>query len=116
MHPTVHPRLGALPDQPRLLRELRLLERQTHRSGKDSVDHGRNGYDDHANAACGVLNLVARLAARPRTKIVSPLFYSKQLGWFGDGQANTPPPPGYQRTHEPWRDYVGGSDPFAREW
>jgi hypothetical protein len=26
-----------------------------HGSGKDSVDHGRNGHDDHANAVCGVL-------------------------------------------------------------
>jgi len=23
--------------------------------GKDTVDHGRNGHDDHANAVCGVL-------------------------------------------------------------
>jgi hypothetical protein len=38
-----------------LLRELRLLERHTHRSGKDTVDHPRNGRDDHANAVCGVL-------------------------------------------------------------
>jgi hypothetical protein len=25
------------------------------RSGRDTVDHGRNGHDDHANAVCGVL-------------------------------------------------------------
>ena len=47
--------LVRLPDQPKLLRELRLLERRSHRSGKDSVDHGRGGHDDHANACCGVL-------------------------------------------------------------
>jgi hypothetical protein len=47
--------LARLPDHPRLLRELRLLERKTHRSGKDSVDHGRNGTDDYANAVCGVM-------------------------------------------------------------
>ena len=47
--------LVRLPNHPRLLRELRLLERHTHRSGRDTVDHGRNGHDDHANAACGVL-------------------------------------------------------------
>jgi hypothetical protein len=35
-----------------LLRELRLLERRTHRSGKDSVDHGRSGHDDLANVVC----------------------------------------------------------------
>jgi hypothetical protein len=39
----------------RLLRELRLLERHTHRSGRDTVDHGRSGHDDHVNAVCGVL-------------------------------------------------------------
>ncbi len=49
-----------LPDHPRLVRELRLLERHTHRSGKDTVDHGRNGHDDYANAACGVLYTLSR--------------------------------------------------------
>jgi hypothetical protein len=38
-----------------LLRELRLLERHTHRSGKDSIDHPKNGRDDYANAVCGCL-------------------------------------------------------------
>jgi hypothetical protein len=47
--------LVRLPEHPRLIRELRLLERHTHRSGRDSVDHGRSGSDDHANAVCGVL-------------------------------------------------------------
>ena len=47
--------LVRLPDHPKLLRELRLLERHTHRSGKDTVDHGRGGHDDYANACCGVL-------------------------------------------------------------
>src|SRR5262249_24039806 len=45
--------LISIPDHPRLLRELRLLERRTHRSGKDTVDHGRSGHDDLANALCG---------------------------------------------------------------
>jgi hypothetical protein len=30
------------------------------RSGKDSVDHPRNGRDDHANAACGALHMIGR--------------------------------------------------------
>jgi hypothetical protein len=51
--------LVRLPNHPKLLRELRLLERRVHRSGKDSVDHGRNGHDDHANAVCGVLQLLS---------------------------------------------------------
>jgi hypothetical protein len=48
-----------LPDHPRLLRELRLLERRTHRSGKDSVDHPKNGRDDYANSVCGVLRVLS---------------------------------------------------------
>ena len=40
----------SIPDHPKLIRELRLLERRTSRVGKDIVDHGRNGSDDHANA------------------------------------------------------------------
>jgi hypothetical protein len=47
--------LVRLPDHAKLLRELRLLERQTHRGGKESVDHPRGGHDDLANAVCGVL-------------------------------------------------------------
>jgi Phage Terminase len=43
----------SIPDFQPLLRELRLLERSTHRSGRDTVDHGRNGSDDYANALCG---------------------------------------------------------------
>jgi hypothetical protein len=44
-----------LPEHPKLLRELHLLERHTHRSGRDTVDHPRNGRDDFANAVAGVL-------------------------------------------------------------
>jgi hypothetical protein len=47
--------LVSLPDHARLLRELRMLERRSHRSGKDSVDHGRSGHDDFANSVAGVL-------------------------------------------------------------
>ena len=47
----------SIPDNTKLLRELRLLERRTHRSGKDSVDHPRAGSDDHANALFGMLRL-----------------------------------------------------------
>jgi hypothetical protein len=50
----------SIPDHPKLLRELRLLERHTHRSGRDTVDHGRiNGNDDYSNALVGMLRLNA---------------------------------------------------------
>ena len=52
--------LVSLPDHPRLLRELRLLERHTHRSGRDTVDHGRAGHDDYSNAVCGVLRRLSK--------------------------------------------------------
>ena len=48
--------LARLPNNARLIRELRLLERRTQRSGKDTVEHPRNGHDDHANVVCGVLS------------------------------------------------------------
>jgi hypothetical protein len=48
--------LVRLPDHSKLLRELRLLERQAHRGGKESVDHPRGGHDDFANAVCGALH------------------------------------------------------------
>jgi hypothetical protein len=47
-----------IPDIPILVRELRLLERRTARSGKDAVDHPRGGSDDHANVLFGALHAV----------------------------------------------------------
>jgi hypothetical protein len=47
-----------LPEQPDLLRELKLLERKQSRSGRDQIDHPRGSTDDFANAACGVLHLL----------------------------------------------------------
>lgn len=51
----------SIPDHAPLLRELRLLERATHKGGRDVVDHPRNGSDDFANALCGA----AVLARKP---------------------------------------------------
>ncbi len=44
--------------------ELMQLERRTARSGKDSVDHPPGGRDDHANAVCGCLTLLATTVRR----------------------------------------------------
>lgn len=57
-----------IPDHPILLRELRGLERRVHRSGKDTVDHGAHGSDDHANALCGALYGALRETRRPKTR------------------------------------------------
>jgi hypothetical protein len=53
--------LVSLPAHPKLLHELRQLERQVHRGGRDSVDHPRGGSDDYANSVCGVLRGLSRL-------------------------------------------------------
>jgi hypothetical protein len=52
----------SIPDHPKLIRELRLLERRTSRIGKDVVDHGRNGSDDFANSLAGVLRSLANVS------------------------------------------------------
>ena len=49
----------SIPNHPKLLRELRLLERRTSRLSRDVVDHGVNGSDDHANALAGCLRCLA---------------------------------------------------------
>ena len=49
-----------------LTSQLQQLERRTARSGKDSVDHGPNGHDDYANAACGALTLCTQHRAEIR--------------------------------------------------
>jgi hypothetical protein len=53
-----------IPPHSRLQRELRTLERRVHRSGKDSVDHPRNGSDDFANALAGCLHLAVAAGRR----------------------------------------------------
>jgi hypothetical protein len=55
--------LVSIPDQAQLLRELRLLERRTARSGKDSVDHGVGGSDDYANSLFGAMYVAVQAAA-----------------------------------------------------
>jgi hypothetical protein len=67
--------LVKLPEHPTLLRELRLLERQTHRGGRDSVDHPRGQHDDHANVLCGALR-----------QLSDHLGYQTNYAWvWGDG-------------------------------
>ncbi|MCK1417644.1 terminase [Bradyrhizobium sp. CW4] len=57
-------RTVALPNHSRLLRELRLLERRAHLGGRESVDHGRVGSDDYANAVFGVLHYARKRKQR----------------------------------------------------
>jgi len=53
-------------DHSQLSRELRLLERRTSPSGKDSIDHGKNGLDDYANSLCGCIAITLK---KPREVI-----------------------------------------------
>ena len=41
-------------------RHISAVERRTHRSDRDSVDHGRAGHDDYADAACGALRALSK--------------------------------------------------------
>ncbi|WP_247442783.1 hypothetical protein [Bradyrhizobium sp. CW7] len=53
--PVLNSRRVELLDHPRLVAQLVSLERRTARSGRDSIDHGRGGHDDVANAVAGAL-------------------------------------------------------------
>jgi hypothetical protein len=52
--------LVKIPDHPQLIRELRLLERRTHRSGKDDIGHPKSAgqHDDCSDVVCGVLRIL----------------------------------------------------------
>jgi hypothetical protein len=83
----------SIPDDLRLIRELKALERRTHRSGKDSVSHPAGGHDDAANALCGCL----RLAVKPANTATMGFYVGHQAGTLGphwrDQLGMTPPPP-----------------------
>jgi hypothetical protein len=65
--------LASIPDDPVLVRELRLLERRVARSGKDSVGHPPGSHhDDAANALFGSMYLVAKAAATEQFVVPPP--------------------------------------------
>jgi hypothetical protein len=66
-----------IPPDAILLRELRLLERRVARSGKDSVDHGVGGSDDHANALFGAMYVAVKAQAVTEPPIVVPFVASR---------------------------------------
>ena len=66
--------LVSIPDHKYLIRELRLLERRTSRQGKDTVDHGRGGSDDYANAVAGML-----------VECSAKSGYDSSMSWASDG-------------------------------
>jgi hypothetical protein len=48
-----------IPDDPILIRELRLLERHPGNLGKEVVTHPRGGHDDRANTVFGALRVLS---------------------------------------------------------
>lgn len=65
----------SIPNQPQLVRELRLLERRVGRNGRDSVDHpGGGGSDDYSNVLAGAVYLVAK---PPAAVIVAPIVVTR---------------------------------------
>jgi hypothetical protein len=66
-----------LPDDKRLLAQLRRLERKRGRAGKDSVDHPPRLHDDLANSVAGVSYLLG-LAKNSRQEFNPALHISRQ--------------------------------------
>src|SRR5262249_26227834 len=82
----------SIPDHPQLIRELRLLERRAARSGKDSVDHGVGGHDDHANGLFGAMHLAT--SKRNQVPTFGPIIttssgYTTPVGVWAGSKAGT---------------------------
>ena len=54
-----------IPGEPKLIAQLRGLERRVGRQGKDTVDHRPGHNDDRANALAGALAMLGKPAAEP---------------------------------------------------
>jgi hypothetical protein len=78
----------SIPDLPILIRELRLLERRTSRSGKDSVDHGTGGSDDYANALAGAMRLTMKPVIEIDPGIAGPMVFTYDTDFSSLGEQN----------------------------
>ena len=76
--PVVNSKRCELPDDRRMIDELRRLERRRGRTGKDSIDHPAHLSDDLANSTAGVINLVITKA--PMSKNAIPTGVGRGLG------------------------------------
>lgn len=54
-----------IPDDPLLIRELRMLQRSARQGGRDVIDHAPGAHDDRANVAALVAVLAGRRGIRP---------------------------------------------------
>lgn len=79
MIPVVNSKRCELPDDRRMIDELRRLERRRGRTGKDSIGHPQyGGSDDIANAVAGAINLV--ITKRPMSRNAIPLGIGRGIG------------------------------------
>ena len=111
--------LISVPPDATLLRELRLLERRTARSGKDSVNHPVGGHDDFANALFGAMYVAVKAASQPELKFFPPFVWSKTSGVISDpcpavGAQRTTTQKFYDFYNNGGGSYWPGSGP--REW
>jgi hypothetical protein len=79
--------LVSIPDHGKLIKEMRLLERRVQRSGKDSVDHGPSGSDDHANVLFGAMYIASHDARRVSSCL--PIIVSNGPRTFPGDDANS---------------------------
>jgi hypothetical protein len=66
MLPLFTRKIISIPDHPKLVAQLRDLERVTGNSGRDQIRHPKLGHDDFSNAIAGV----ARQVQRPALKVI----------------------------------------------
>jgi hypothetical protein len=74
----------SIPNLPILVRELRLLERRVTRAGKDSVDHGSSGSDDHSNVLAGIMWLLRDVTVKKMNFVPPPDWSSAASGFDRD--------------------------------
>ncbi len=97
-----------IPDDQRLVTELRLLERKPRAGGRpDNVDHPPRAHDDAANAACGAL----WLAMKEQTTLEKPGAYIKIRRLFANARQALLPSRPTEGVPEliPMPDFLDGS-------
>ena len=115
--PLINSKGITLPRIDRLINQCCQLERSVKRSGRDEISHPTHGHDDLINAVAGAAAVVSRKALHEQLPIVSPAFYSRQMGWIGTGAANT----AGKSTTQAYYDWVNGGGSYwpgsgPREW
>ena len=96
--------LIGLPEHPRLLKELRLLERHVHQSGRDSVGPALHATDDYSNAVAGCMQVLATYFGSGFA----------DYRWV-DGGGDKPEPESTRRWHESLDRYAAPPSLYPRE-